>query len=120
MKWLWRVVGVIAVVGWLYVSGVSLIAFGAWTYSAWRTTHPASFFEHRDATTCPGYGERDDDELSACIHRANLARMDWTLTRAAMSQTLDMAEMLLLPPLAPLLVWALIRAVNRARRRRAA
>src|SRR5258708_582510 len=120
MKWLWRVVGVIAVIGWLYVSGVLLIAFGASAYSALRGTHPASFFERRDATTCPGYGERDDDELSACIHQANLARMDWMLTRSAVSHIADMGEMLLLPPLAPLLVWALVRAVNRGRRRRAA
>jgi hypothetical protein len=119
IKWLWLIVGVIAVAGWLYFTAVFLTAFSVSASSVWHTTHPASFFERRDAATCPGYGERDDEELSACIHQAYLSQRDWMSTRIAASQIARMGEMLLIPPLAPIVIWALVYAIRRTHRRRA-
>ena|SRR6266481_4430330 len=114
-RWLWRVVGAIAVVCWLYVTGFFVITFSVFAYSTWHSANPASFFERRDAATCPGYGQRDDDELAPCIHQANVARSDWERTRSAISEIADLGIKSLIPPLVPVGVWVLVCAVRRNR-----
>jgi hypothetical protein len=116
MRWLWRV----SVALWLCAVLASLLVFSTLAAVSWHGSdaHLSAFFERRDPTSCPGYRERYDDSLLACIHGANESRRKWMATRFELGNIGGFAELLLLPPTLPLFVWLLLRLAGRIPRQR--
>jgi hypothetical protein len=99
---------------WLLVSTPFVLTFLAMLILPLWNSHPLSFFERRDPTACPRYYDRYDDELLACIHRANEAQFSWMATRLPVEEAFASAPLTLSPFWMPLAVWSLARFFRRA------
>lgn len=114
-KWVWR----LCVALWLLISAPFVLGFLLIDFGPMLSTHPLSYFERRDPTTCPGYYDRYDDELLACIHNARMAQFNWIFAKHDAEQALrgfySIGPWLLAPFWIPLAIWALVRLLRRAR-----
>jgi hypothetical protein len=106
----------LGIVFWLVISVPGVLVFLAMLILPLYQTHPLSYFDRRNPTTCPGYYDRHDDELLACIHRANEAQFNWMATRLPVESALGSAPWLLAPFWIPLALWFSVRLFRRARR----
>jgi hypothetical protein len=70
LKWAWR----LCVALWLLLCAPFVVMVLLELVLPLATRHPLSYFERRDPTTCPGYYERYDDAVLACIHQAREAQ----------------------------------------------
>jgi hypothetical protein len=112
MKWLTRV----AIVVWLLLTALCLYGFVFFAYFDARSIFPSSFIERHDATTCPGYGERDDPELAECIHLARQVATRRTLSLMAISRIVFSDAQMLDLPFGLLLIWGSVKAVRRIKK----
>jgi hypothetical protein len=115
VTWVWRGIAC----AWLLMTVGCSATFGLAALPSTYRLHPLSLFERWDPETCPGYGERgeDDASLSACIHAARQGRGRWSATTAELHSLWWMAEIYLAPPFLPIAVWGAVFVFRRFRTR---